>query len=134
LKRPLIDDNEYANGATKHLDWVNWVFAITVYLFAVTALQFNSPWKICLLGLPLIILMNIHAILSFPQSLLDLRRWRKEQPENQRLIELENKLEKEFHGWRAALKALPLWISVILYIVVMVSSKVDLELIHWLKT
>jgi len=82
MNRSLIKENEYAAEAAKHVDWINWVFSITVFLFVITALQFKSPWKICLVGLLIVIPMYIYAFRSIPPSLVALRRLAKECPEN----------------------------------------------------
>lgn len=122
MSRNLIKENEYAAEAAKHVDWINWIFSITVFLFAITALQFKSPWKICLIGLLIVIPMYIYAFRSFPPSLVALRQLAKESPNNEELSSLKIHLEQKYHGWRAALAVSPLWISMAFYIFVMASG------------
>ncbi|MEN1943211.1 hypothetical protein WCE55_05025 [Luteimonas sp. MJ293] len=137
MKRSLIKENEYAAEAAKHVDWVNWIFSITVFLFAITALQFNSPWKICLVGLLIIVPMYVYAFRSFPPSLVALRQLVKEDPGNEELSKLKVHLERKYHGWRAALSVSPLWISIAFYLFVMASGAEKFALLHpaisWLQ-
>jgi len=120
--RPLLTETEYEVEARGHVEWLNWIFGITTFFLALTALQFNSPWKIAVVGLPLFVSMYIHAFRSFPPSLIALRDLVRKHPERLDLAELQKRLERRFHGWRAVMRLAPFWIGLVLYVVVLFSE------------
>jgi hypothetical protein len=115
----LLTEQEYAAESKVHRDWLNWVFGITTFLYAVAALQFPSPWKMCLLGLALWIPMYIHAFTSIPSSLGALRQLASEGSGEAK--DILRVIESRHMGLRAVLKAFVLWASWILYISVLLS-------------
>lgn len=128
----LLTEKEYSAEAKVHRDWLNWVFGITTFLYAVTALQFPSPWKICLLGLLLWIPMYIYAFKSVPPSLRALRQLAKEgDTECKALLKL---IETKHMGLSATLESSLLWISWVLYIAVLLTgADHPLDFMLWFK-
>jgi len=120
--RTLLTETEYAAEARAHVEWLNWIFGITSFFLALTALQFASPWKIALIGLPLFASMYIHAFRSFPPSLVALRHLAKQNPQDASLREMQDRLERRFHGWRAVIRLAPFWIGLASYAVVLFSG------------
>ncbi len=122
MTRSLITENEYAAEAARHIEWLNWMFGITLFLFAISALQFKSPWKVCLVGLLLVIPMYVHAFRSFPPSMVSLRQLAKDEPQNVEIKELVAHLERKYHSWKAAIELSPLWIAFAFYVAVMATG------------
>ena len=98
------------------------MFGVTLLLFAISALQFKSPWKVCLVGLFLVIPMYIHAFRSFPPSLIALRQLAKDDPQDTEISNLVTTFERKYHSWKAAASLSPLWIAIVFYLAVMASG------------
>ncbi|CAM3215003.1 hypothetical protein [Moritella viscosa] len=137
-KHKLLTEQEYEAEAKQHIDWLNWIFGITTFVLTLTSLQFDHPWKVCFVGSFLIVPMYIHGYRSFPPSLITLRELCKEDPKNEELKELTERLEKKFHGIRVFISAAPFWISMVFYTFVfgtMIESfDFVLPWIEWIKT
>ena len=137
MNRPLVTDIEYKTEAHKQAEWLNWVFAVVTFSLCIECLQFANPWRIATLGLGLVVPMYAYAFISFPPSLCALRKLRSEVQDDtrqhQEIDALIKHFETKYHGWIVIVRHLPLWLSLVIYLLILFSFTEPFSAILWFK-
>jgi hypothetical protein len=123
---------DYEKEAEVYYEWANWVFGLSTFLFAITALQFKSPWRIAALGLIVIVPM----FLSVPRRQPPLRMKLRMQAINgdKKINQLLDRVETNLYGLRAAFRHPLVLSSVALYLIVLFSwAPIFSGLVAWFQ-
>lgn len=132
--KPLIPDEEYAREVKTYSDYLNWMFGISTIFLSVSCLQFATPWRAALVCLGAVVPMYACAFASIPKSLKALRKLYAE-TKDQEIKDKIVHLERKFHGWRVFFTNFILWFSLVLYIIVLSSAKIQASqaFVQWVK-
>ncbi|MEN5206164.1 hypothetical protein ABE473_17110 [Stenotrophomonas sp. TWI700] len=132
----LLTRFEYSKKAMVHMQWMRWVFGLTTFLLAVTALGFDSPWRVGWLGLAAIIPMYVHAFTGHPEELRELRKLARDHtdPGHAEAQAVLKAIESEFHGLRAVAQLAILWVGLLVYLAICFSFAEPFDAILWFAT
>jgi predicted cobalt transporter CbtA len=126
----LLPEGEMAAEAKVHSDWLNWIFAVSTATMAITALQFQHPWRVALLGLVVVVPMYFFAFVSFPASLRALREICQDTKDSE-ATKLLKYYESKYFGWSALYRNAGLWLALALYVTVLFSRTEPCSKVLW---
>ena len=127
----LVKDHEYEIEVQRQFDWLNWIFSLATFTITLACLQFKTPWKPAALSLIVIAPMYWYAFKNIPASLKALRALRDETMNPSVVAEVKY-LESKYHSWRAVVRLGMMFIVLILYFCVLVSSEAGW--VTWLQS